>query len=216
MTVVKPGEVVSVFLVDDHDIVREGLTAILGRDHDIDIVGEAATAEDALPALVELNPAVVVLDQRLPGMSGVDLCREIAERKLRTQVVILSAFVEDGIVEAAFRAGARAYVVKDVEASQLKRAIRAAARAETTIDPKVAGQFVAWASRVAPNQASPLSPAQLRVLRLLADGKTAREIASSVRISHHTVKGHMREIYRRLGVSSRAEAAAVGLRQGWI
>jgi DNA-binding NarL/FixJ family response regulator len=204
---------ITLLLVDDHDVVREGLKTILEREPDMRVVGEAASAEAALDLLPRLDPVVAVLDQRLPGMKGIELCREIAERRLRAQVVILSAFLEQETVESALRAGARAYVVKDVEAAELKRAIRAAAKGQTTIDPKVAGRFVEWAARRPRRRYASLSPRHLRVLRGLVEGKSAREIGRVTGLTLQTVKSYMREIYSSLGVNSRAEAVAAALRQ---
>jgi DNA-binding NarL/FixJ family response regulator len=211
-----PTEKVTVFLVDDHDVVREGLLSILGREPDIEVVGESSTAEGALESLDRTNPSVVVVDYRLPGMDGIELCREIAERRLRAQVVMLSAYLDDDIVYSALMSGARAYVVKDVESSELKRAIRAAARGETVIDPKVAGRILNWAARLDPRATHALRPMELRVMRLLVEGRPNREIARLMGLSPHTVKSYLREIYRKLEVGNRAEAAAVALRRGLV
>lgn len=209
-----PGESITLFIVDDHDVVREGLAAILGREPDIEIVGHAETAEDALAILPVRDPAVVLVDHRLPGMDGVALCRAIAEARLRAQVVVLSAALDPDVVDAALGAGARAFVVKDVEATELKRAIRAAARGQTVVDSKVVrrtsnGRWVAPGDPVFP-------PSQLKVLRLLVDGLTAAEIAAATGLSPHTIKSYLRTIYRRLGVSSRAEAASAAIRRGLV
>lgn len=208
-------EPVSVFVVDDHHVVREGLIAILGREEDIRVVGQAENAEQALVSLSDADPDVVVVDYRLPGMDGVGLCREIAERRMRARVVVLSGFLDDDAVHASMMAGARAYVVKDVEAGELKRAIRAAARGETVIDPKVTGRIVGWAARAdAPTLLGELRPSELQVLRLLCQGKSPKEISSMTKLRPQTVKSYLREIYTKLGVGSRAEAIAIALRRG--
>lgn len=213
-----PGEEakIRVFLIDDHDVVREGLVSILGHEPDIQIVGEADSAEEALHKLPEADPDVVILDYRLPGMNGSDLCREIAERRLRAQVVMLSAYLDESIVDAAMMAGARAYVVKDVEAGELKRAIRSAARGQTTVDPKVVGRILSWAARLAPRAAQTLRPAEMQILRLLAEGKSNQQIAAVTGLSPNTVKSYLREIYAKLGANSRASAAAIALRRGLV
>jgi two-component system, NarL family, response regulator DevR len=209
------GRSITVFIVDDHDVVREGLAAILGREADMKIVGQAETAEEALESVPAVDPAVILVDHRLPGMDGVALCRAIAEMRLRAQVVVLSGLLDREVVAAALDAGARAYVVKDVEASELKRAIRAAARGKTLVDPKVAGRVVtgAWGEA---RQHVRFPPSQLNVVRLLVEGKSVADIAAATGLSHHTIKSYLRTIYRRLGVSSRAEAAAVALRRGLV
>ena len=203
-------EPVTVFLVDDHAIVREGLAAILSREPDFAVVGEAADAEEALGLMEEIQPAVAVLDQRLPGMSGLELCREIAERRMRTQVVILSGFLERHAVEGALRAGARAFVVKDVEADELKRAIRAAAQGQTTIDPKLSRVFAM------DRQEKRMSPRHLRILNALGEGLSAAEIGQKLGLTEHTVKSYMRELYAELEVNSRAEAIAAAARRGLL
>jgi DNA-binding NarL/FixJ family response regulator len=208
------GNVITLFVVDDHDVVREGLTAILDREPDIRIVGHAESAEEALAILPTRDPSVVLIDHRLPGMDGVALCRAIAGSRMGAQVVLLSATLDPDVVDAALDAGARAFVVKDVEATELKRAIRAAARGETLIDPKVVRRTQAggWTG----SEDALFPPSQLRVLRLLVEGMTAAQIAEATELSPHTIKSYLRLIYRRLGVSSRAEAASAAIRRGLV
>jgi DNA-binding NarL/FixJ family response regulator len=204
-----------VFLVDDHEVVREGLCALLGREDDLEVVGSASTAAEALDALAAHDVDVVVMDQQLPGMSGLEACREIAERRIPVQVVLLSAYLEEGLADAALLAGARAYVVKEVEAGQLKRAIRAAARGETSIDPKVSGRFVHVTS-IAPAAEFVLSPRHIGILAGLADGKSSDEIADSMGVTIQTVKSYTRQSYKALGVRNRAQAVAVAVRRGLL
>lgn len=203
---------IEIFIVDDHDVVREGLEAILGREADLVVVGSASSGEEALPMIAETNPHVVVVDYRLPGADGASLCCEIAESRLRAQVVILSAFIEEASVQAALFAGARAYVVKDVDTSEMIRAIRHAAAGVTTIDPIVTRRYPGLGR--SPRSSEPLTSQSRNVLRGVIDGLTADEIAKRAGISPHTVKAHLRTIYERLDVNSRAEAVAVALRRG--
>lgn len=211
----RTAERISIFLVDDHDVVREGLMSILDREPDLEVVGEAADAERAIERLPGADPDVVVLDYRLAGMDGIDLCREIAERRLRARVVILSAFLEEDVVQAAFMAGARAYVVKDVESGELKRAIRAAARDEVTVDPKVAGRVASSIANMdRSSTASGLGASEMQVLRLLCQGKSNERIAAAIGISVHTVKLYLGSIYTKLGVRNRSGAVGVALRRG--
>jgi DNA-binding NarL/FixJ family response regulator len=205
-------DTIGVFLVGGRDVVREGLTAILGREPDIDVVGEAEAGEDALRRLAELGPAVALVDHLLPETDGLELCREIARRGLPTRVVILSGLIDDRIADEALLAGAKAFVVKDVEAAELPRAIRAVVRGEIFVDPKVAGHPPIRSPRTAPR----VPPSELKVLRCLVQGNGVAEIAAATGLSEHTVKTYLRAIYRRLGVSSRAEAVAVALRLGII
>lgn len=199
---------IRVFLVGGRDVVREGLTAILGRESDLDVVGEAEAGEDALRRLAELSPAVALVDHLLPDTDGLELCREIGRRGLPTRVVILSGLLDDRIADEALLAGAKAYVVKDVEAAELLRAIRAVDRGEIFIDPKVPGYPSIRTPRTVPR----FPPSELKVLRCLVQGMGVAEIAKATGLSEHTVKTYVRAVYRRLGVSSRAEAVAVALR----
>lgn len=206
---------ITVFLIDDHDLVREGLKLILGREPDIAVVGDARSAEEALESLDDADPAVIVLDYRLGGMDGAALCREIAERRFRGRVVILSAYMDEDVVEAALLAGARGYVVKDVEAAELKRAVRAVARGETVIDPKVAGRVLSH-RRLAAGRQEGLRSIEMSILRLLVQGMSNGEIARVTGLSHHTVKSYLSTIYEKFGVNRRAAAIAVALRRGIV
>jgi DNA-binding NarL/FixJ family response regulator len=207
-------DVITLFVVDDHDVVREGLAAILDREPDIEIVGHAESAEEALAILPMRDPAVVLIDHRLPGMDGVALCRTIADSTMRAEIVLLSATLDPDVVDAALAAGARAFVVKDVEATELKRAIRAAAHGQTLVDPKVVGRTPA--GRWTGSADALFPPSQLRVLRLLVEGLTAAQIAEATGLSPHTIKSYLRMIYRKLGVSSRAAATSAAIRRGLV
>lgn len=209
-------QVIRVFLVDDHSLVLQGLQSILSRESDFEIVGQEHDAERALDSLQEIDTDVVVIDYRLPGMSGVEFCREIAERRIRARPIVLSAFLESDAVEAALMAGAFAYVIKDVESSELKRAIRLAAAGSPLIDSRVAGSIVTWAARLQGSVRPPLTRAQLRVLKLLCTGKSNNAIAKELGISPSAVKKHLSGLFERLDVKSRAEAVASGMRRGLI
>jgi DNA-binding NarL/FixJ family response regulator len=203
-------DVIGVFIVDDHQVVREGLRALLKRDAGMVVLGEAADAESALEQLPELDPDVVVADVRLPGMSGPDLCRAVAEAGLRARIVILSGFLDRHAVSDSFLAGAVAYVVKDVDPHELYGAIRAASRGERRIDPK------ALPNALERSTGGYLRPPDRDLIRLIRDGRTIPEIAEILHVSHHTVRARLRRIYRDLGCSNRSEAMAVALRRGLI
>lgn len=206
---------IRVFLVDDHELVREGLISLLRREPDLSVVGQAATGREAIESIPAADPDVVILDYRLPDMSGLEICREIAERRLRARVVVLSGFLHDQAVHESLMAGACAYVVKDVEARELRQAIRIVARGGMLIDPQVAGHMLSWAARQYPNK-SGLSPSLLTVLRLLGQGKTNAQIAEAMGLTLLTVKTYVSRIYRQLGVNGRAEASAEALRRGLL
>lgn len=207
---------IRVFIVDDHDVVRAGLKALLEREADIKVVGEARSAEEALGVLADIDPEVVILDYRLPGMDGDAFCREVAERRLRAAVVLLSAYLDEEPVQASFLAGARAYVVKDVEAAELKRAVRAVAGGGTYVDPKVAGRLMGWAARLDPRGTDSLRPTEIKILGHVAAGRTNAEIARLLSLSRHTVGSYLASVFRKLGVQQRAEAVAVAIRRGLI
>lgn len=205
-----------VFLVDDHSVVLEGLSGILKREAGIEIVGEAVEAETALRLIPETDPDVVVLDHRLPGMQGDGLCAELLRRRVTAAIVILSAHLDEDVVQACFRAGARGYVVKDVDASELKRAIRVVARGGTHIDPKVAGRMISRAARLEPRAANSLRSIEIEILRHVSEGKTNAQIGKALGISRYTVSSRLATIFRKLGVRQRAEAVAAAIRRGLV
>src|SRR2546423_11091991 len=172
---------IRLLIIDDHEMVREGLKAMLTTEPDFTIVGDAANAEQAFELIERLRPDVILLDIRLPGTSGIDVCRTVTERYPETAVIILTTFTDESLVAQCIQAGARGFIVKDIERFDLKRSIRAVARGEATIDTKVARSVLAQLRRNAPSQqAQPpatdsLSSQQLVILRLIAQGLSSRE-----------------------------------------
>lgn len=213
---------IRLLIVDDHEMVREGLKAILVSEPDFHIVGDAANAEQALELIASLHPDIALLDIRLPGINGIELCRIVAERYPETAVIILTTFTDENLVSQCIQAGARGFIVKDIERLDLKRSIRAVARGEATIDNKVAGSIFAQLRRnTASQQAQPpatdaLSSQQLVILRLVAQGLSSREIATQLYLSENTVKGYVQEILHKLNVKNRTEAVMVAVKQGWL
>ncbi len=202
-------------------MVREGLKAMLAAEPDFRIVGEAANAEQALDLIERLQPAIALLDIRLPGINGIDLCRMITERYPGTAVIILTTFTDENLVSQCIQAGARGFIVKDIERFDLKRSIRAVARGEAAIDTKVAAAVLAQIRHTpSPSTATlpldPLSAQQLVMLRLIAQGLSSREIATQLYLSENTVKGYVQEILHKLGVKNRTEAVMVAVKQGWL
>jgi len=193
--------------------VRTGLSEVLGAESDIDIIGEAASGEEAIPALAASDADVAIVDYRLPGMNGIELCRELAEMGSQTAILVLSGHLDDEVAWRCLATGALGYVVKDADAQELKEAIRRVARGELYLDPKIASRVIQWAARAA-RGGNLLTPAVLRVLRLAVDGNTNQQIARKTGLSVHTVKSHLASAYRKLGVRDRAEAAAVAVRMG--
>ncbi len=211
---------IRLLIIDDHEMVREGLKAMLTAEPDFEIVGDASNAEQAFELLERLRPDVILLDIRLPGVSGIDVCRTVTERYPETAVVILTTFTDETLVSQCIQAGARGFIVKDIERFDLKRSIRAVARGEAAIDPKAAVAVLAQLRRAPQVKQEPslelLSPQQIVILRLVAQGLSSREIATQLYLSENTVKGYVQEILHRLGVKNRTEAVMVAVKQGWL
>jgi two-component system, NarL family, response regulator DevR len=211
---------IRLLIIDDHEMVREGLKAMLVAEPDFSIVGDAANAEQAFAMIERLRPDVVLLDVRLPGISGVEICRTVTEKYPESAVIILTTFTDEHLVSQCIQAGARGFIVKDIERFDLKRSIRAVARGEAAIDPKAAVAMFAQLRRSPHPQSEPspepLSSQQLVILRLVAQGNSSREIATQLYLSENTVKGYVQEILHRLGVKNRTEAVMVAVKQGWL
>jgi len=211
---------IRLLIIDDHEMVREGLKAMLTAEADFEIVGDAANAGQALELIEHLRPDVILLDVRLPGESGIDVCRTVTERYPETAVIILTTFTDETLVAQCIQAGARGFIVKDIERFDLKRSIRAVARGEAAIDPKAAVAVLAQLRRAPQVKQEPslelLSPQQIVILRLVAQGLSSREIATQLYLSENTVKGYVQEILHRLGVNNRTEAVMVAVKQGWL
>ncbi len=207
-------------IIDDHEMVREGLKAILVTEPDFSIVGDAANAEEALELIEHLRPDVVLLDVRLPGVSGIEVCRIVTEQYPETAVIILTTFTDEQVIAQCIQAGAKGFILKDVERFDLKRAIRAVARGEAAIDTKTAATVLAQLRRVPLTKkellTESLSSQQIVILRLVAQGLSSREIATQLYLSENTVKGYVQEILHRLGVKNRTEAVMVAVKQGWL
>ncbi|TVT61200.1 response regulator transcription factor [Amycolatopsis rhizosphaerae] len=208
---------VPIVLVDDHAIVRQGLRAILEREGDLRVVGEASTAGEALTVVLRARPAVVLLDLKLStgdDTEGLDLCSELTRRFPETGVLVLTTFLDDRLVVEAVQRGARGYVVKDVDTTELVRAIRAVARRESAFDSRSAAAMVRSVCSAPARPA--LTDRELRVTRLLAHGLSNRDIGGALYISETTVKFHVRNILRKLQVGTRAEAVYEASKLGLI
>ena len=211
---------IRLLIIDDHEMVREGLKAMLTTEPDFTIVGDAANAEQAFELIERLRPDVILLDIRLPGTSGIDVCRTVTERYPEAAVIILTTFTDESLVAQCIQAGARGFIIKDIERFDLKRSIRAVARGEAAIDSKAAVAVLAQLRRAShvSNEPTPesLSSQQIVILRLVAQGLSSREIATQLYLSENTVKGYVQEILHRLGVKNRTEAVMVAVKQGWL
>ena len=208
---------IRVLLVDDHVIVREGLKMVLGRDARIRIVGEAGTAQQAVSEACRANPDVVLMDIRLPDGDGVQACSEILEQCPQTRVLFLTSYADDDTVLAAILAGAHGYFIKEIGVETLAESIKRVAAGESILDPAATQRVLAWvkthggASPDASRQA--LSPQEQRIVALVADGKTNKEIAAELGLSPKTVKNYLSNIYQKLQITRRAQAAALFAKQ---
>jgi DNA-binding NarL/FixJ family response regulator len=201
-----------ILLVDDHEVVRLGLKSLLERHPQFEIVGEAASAREALEQVENNHPDVVVMDIRLPGTSGIEACEEITSRFPETRVLMLTSYAEDEMLFSAIRAGASGYILKQIGGEELVRALEAVARGEALLDSAVTQRVFQEVRRaVNEEEASAfihLSQQEKHVLLLVSEGRTNREIAKALFLGEGTVRNYVSSILSKLGVSNRAEAAA--------
>lgn len=202
---------ISVYIVDDHPFVREGLKTYLSTDPEIRIVGEAGNGEAALSALGELDPDVAVIDLHLPKMSGVEIIKAIKESQLHTQVIILSSFCEDEEIIDAIDAGALSYLLKDSSPEKLLEAVKAAQRGEPILHPRIMKKLIQRISKKEP-LIEALTSKEEEVLRELVKGKSNKEIAADLYISETTVKTHVSSILQKLQVKDRTQAVIKALK----
>ena len=214
----RPGdEVVELVLVDDHAIVRQGLRSVLEREHDLRVVGEASTPDEAMAVVSATSPTLVLLDLKLsgaPGLAGLDLCEALVRAHPGLAVLVLTTTLDDSIVATAVRRGARGYVVKEVDTSELVRAIRAVHAGHTAFDPKSASAMKRGLSADTGPGPQALTARETEVLRLLARGLSNGEIGKALFISQTTAKFHVANIMRKLEVGHRAEAVYVASKMG--
>lgn len=200
-----------ILLVDDHEVVRLGLKALLSRHSQFDVVAEAGSASEAIEKVARYQPDVVVMDIRLPGKSGIEATREIVQQYPSTKVIMLTSYAEDELLFDAIEAGASGYVLKQIGSGELVRALEAIGRGESLLDPSLVQkvfQRVRAASRKAEDEAfADLSDQELKILALVAKGKTNKEIADEVFLSEKTVRNYVSSILSKLHLSTRAEAA---------
>ena len=201
-----------ILLVDDHEVVRLGLRALLERHSQFEVVAEAGTARDAIEQVEQYSPDIVVMDIRLPGGSGIEACEEISEKHPNTKVIMLTSYAEDEMLFSAIRAGASGYVLKQIEGEGLVRAIEAVGRGEALLDPAVTQRIFQEVRKAAKEEEASafaaLTQQEKHVLMLVSEGKTNREIAKALFLGEGTVRNYVSSILSKLGVSNRAEAAA--------
>jgi two-component system, NarL family, response regulator DevR len=200
---------IRLLIVDDHEMVRAGLRALLGRERDIEVAGEARSEAEAIAESDRLQPDVILMDLRLPDGSGVDACREILSRLPRTRVLFLTSYAEELAGMSTVLAGATGYLLKDIGYESLVGAIRTAAEGKLVIDPTVA-DAIARRCTTAPA----LSKQECRVLALVVEGKTNKQIGVELGLSEKTVRNYLSNAFQKLGVTRRSQAAVMFSQRG--
>ncbi len=206
---------ITVYLVDDHPFVREGLKTYLNTQQDIEVIGEAGNGEQALKEIKRQQPDVVIVDLHLPGMDGVQLTRELKKVSLNQQIIILSSFSDDQEVIEAINAGALSYLMKDSPPEKLKEAIYAARKGEPVLHPRIARKLMKRVSRKEPLE-EPLTSRERDVLSQLVNGYSNKEIGDRLFISDKTVKTHVSNILRKLNVNDRTQAAIKAIEENLV
>jgi len=198
-----------VFLLDDHDIVRRGVRALLESGGDVEIVGEAANVADAAERIPALSPDVAVLDARLPDGSGIELCSRLRASAPGVRCLILTSYDDEEAIVSAIQAGAAGYVLKEVEGDSLLSSVRAVGEGHSLIDPVMARRVIAWIEHGSegPQELAGLTEQQRKILELLAEGLTNKEIGDRLYLAEKTVKNHVTRILAKLGVQRRTQAA---------
>lgn len=205
-----------ILLVDDHEVVRLGLNALLSNYPGFEVVAQAGTADEAVQQTLEYKPDVVIMDIRLPGKNGIEATKEIIELLPETKIIMLTSFAEDELLFDAINAGAYGYVLKQIGSDDLIKSLEAIGRGEALIDPALTQKVfkrVREASRQASDQAfSSLSDQELRILGLISKGQTNKEIAGEIFLSEKTVRNYVSSILSKLNLKTRSEAAAYAVR----
>ena len=205
----RPGSA-SVLLVDDHALLRTGVANIINQEADLHVIAEAGNGVEAIEAYERHRPDVTLLDLRMPVMEGVEVVRQIRGRDPNARVIVLTTYDTDDEISRALKAGAKAYVLKDIAADDLVNCIRNVLAGKTYIAPAAAAKLAEGVTRVQ------LTPREMATLKLLADGKANKEIANELDISERTVKTHLAHLFEKLGVTSRTEAIKIATRRGLV
>jgi NarL family two-component system response regulator LiaR len=215
---------IRVLVVDDHDIVRKGIRALLATEADIEVVGEANNGTRAIAEASRLHPDVILMDLVMPGVDGIEAIRQITDKELPVRILVLTSFATDDMVFPAIKAGALGYLLKDSGPDELVQAIHEVYRGESSLHPTIARkllQEISGAPRPQPedvaysqDEIEPLTERELEVLRLVAQGLSNREIGEQLVISEATVRTHMSNILGKLHLVSRVQAALYALREG--
>ena len=204
---------ITLLIVDDHPVVRNGLRSMFSADPRFEVLGEAADGAEAIAVAEKLRPDVILMDLRMPGTDGVAAIKELTKRGVASRVLVLTTYDTDSDVLPAIEAGATGYLLKDAPTNELFSAVEAAAEGQAVLSPAVATRLMGQMRQPA---SEPLSQRELEVLRLIAKGSTNREAAEQLFISQATVKTHLLHVYAKLGVSDRAAAVATAFSRGYL
>ncbi len=207
---------IRVLITDDHAIVRKGIRALLATEHDIEVVGEARDGAEAVTRVGELRPDVILMDLVMPNLDGIEAIRQITARQPEARIIVLTSFAADDKVFPAIKAGALGYLLKDSGPQELVQAIHQVYRGEPALDPSIALKVLSELAHPpkAPLTPDPLTERELEVLRLIAEGRSNREIADKLVITEMTVRTHVSNILGKLHLASRTQAALYALRAG--
>ena len=211
---------ITVFLAEDHAVVREGLAELIRREVDMDVVGEAGDGEDTVRQVKQLKPDIVLMDIAMPGMNGVEATKQIKASVPQTRVLVLTAYDNPEFITAAIDAGAAGYLLKNVRRKELTNAIRSAHEGESVLHPSVAkaifAQLRSSTGKLSSEKPDLLSDRELQVLQKGTEGLSNKQIATMLSIGPRTVQTHWRNIFDKLGVYSRTEAIVYCLKKGWL
>lgn len=201
-------EPISAFLMDDHEVVRQGVRALLEATGEITVVGEASTAAEALSRIPALRPDVAILDVRVPDGNGIEVCREVRSR-VGTNCLMLTSYSDDEALFEAIMAGASGYVLKQIRGNELLSAVKRVAAGESLLDPAITGRVLARlrAPSEEDERLSRLTPQERRILHLISDGLTNRQIANEMHLAEKTIKNYVSNLLTKLGMERRTEAA---------
>jgi len=204
----------SVLIVDDHSVVREGVRRLLSQEDDISVVGEASSGEEAIGLVSRRRPDLVLMDARMPGMGGVRAIQQILEETPRVRIIVFTAHGEEDLLWESLDIGAHGFILKDVDGATLISALRQVAAGEPYVDQRLAPDFLRQLSR--PKKTGVLSARERQILQLLADGCSNREVSERLVLSVETVKTHVKHILAKLDAEHRTQAVAIGIRQSLI
>ena len=208
---------IRVLVVDDHRIVREGIRSLMEDIEDIQVIGEAGNGYEGVALVESLNPDVVLMDMMMPQMDGLEATRQITGKHPHIHILVLTSFIADDKVFPAIKAGARGYLLKDSGSKELIDAIRKVHRGEPSLGPEIAQKVLNEIRKPAPGERltpDPLTERELEVLKLVAEGKSNKEIAAELNISMHTARTHVNRILSKLHLANRVQATLYALREG--